>query len=252
MKGLNSNLINKTVIITGASRGLGRHLALVFADHRANLALICKTNLHLLKNLAAEIEKSGSSALPLQCDVSNYAKVQKTIQTVFDKFGSIDILINNAGITHSSLLLKTTANIFDQVIATNLKGTFNCTKGVLKYMMQWRNGHIINISSLSAIKGIPGSSVYAASKTGVVALTLTIAREYAKYNIRANAVLPGFLQTDMTKTLDKQTQQNIVSENFLGRSSTFEEVTAFIIHLSTTENISGQVFNLDSRIKSFL
>lgn len=243
------SLEGKTIIITGASRGIGKEIALAFGREKTNLSLWCQKNVEQADEVANAVRSSGSSALSLMADISSQKAVTEAVEATLKEYNSIDILINNAGVSLPDFIHKTSEWDWDKSIAVNLKGVFLCSKAVIPIMIQQGGGQIINISSVSAIRGIKGGSSYAASKAGVIALTQSIAKEYGKKNIRANCVLPGFHKTDMTSDLSEEIIERTIAHNVLSRTSTLEEVSSFIIFLSKTENISGQVFNLDSRIK---
>ena len=173
--------------------------------------------------------------------------VNQTINDIVRRAGRVDVLVNNAGVSHSSLLPATDEAVWDEVIATNLTGTFNCTRAVLPCMLKQKGGHIVNIGSLSGMRGVSGAAAYSASKAALVGLTLSIAKEYGRRNIAVNAILPGFIPTDMGTSMPLDSRQRILSENVLGRGLTIQQVAAFVVRLTQTEGLSGQVFNLDSR-----
>ncbi len=243
------DLAGKTVIITGASRGIGKHIALAFAKEKTNLSLLCRRNTELLDEVAAEARNTGAEVLTSLVDVTVEADVEKAFSKTLDKFGGIDILINNAGISTPGFIHKIDESIWDLSIDVNLKSVFLCSKAAIRPMIKQGGGHIISISSIAAIKGLMGEATYGASKIAIISLMQTIAKEYGKKNIKANCVLPGFHLTDMTRELSKEIVERAISENLLGRTTTLDEACAFMVFLAKTENISGQVFNLDSRIK---
>ena len=236
-----------TAVVTGASRGLGKAIASAFARQGANVALLCRRESEEAHEVAGRIEKEGRTAWVWQCDVADSKAVRRTIEDVVRQAGSIEVLVNNAGVSHSSLLLKTDEATWDEVLSTNLTGAFNCTRAVLRFMVPQRRGHIVNVGSLSGMRGAAGSAAYCASKAGLIGLTLATAREYARHNIAVNAILPGYMPTAMGKAMASASRKRILSENLLGRGSTPEETAAFIVRLVQMEGISGQIFNLDSR-----
>ncbi len=236
-----------TAIVTGASRGLGRAVALAFAKEGAKVALICRRNYEAACEIARQIEREGGTAWAYQCDVADSQAVSRTVEDIFRKAGSMDVLVNNAGVAHASLLLKTDDATWDEVIATNLTGAFNFTRAVLPYMVKHGKGHIVNIGSLSAMQGMAGAAAYCASKAGLIGLTLSTAREVGKRNISVNAILPGYMPTSMGQAMSPEAQQFILAENVLGRGSSIEQVAEFVVQLVQMEGVSGQVFNLDSR-----
>ncbi len=234
-------------IVTGASRGLGKAIALAFAGEGAKVALVCRKNCAAAREIARRIQSEGGVAWAHQCDVGDSKAVACTVEEVFRRAGSIDVLVNNAGVSHSSLLLKTEEATWDEVIATNLSGAFNCTRAVVRFMVRQGKGHVVNIGSLSGMRGAAGAAAYCASKAGLVGLTLAVARECGNRNIAVNAILPGYMPTDMGKAIFPESRQRILSENLLGRGSTIEGIARFIVRLVGMEGVSGQIFNLDSR-----
>lgn len=234
-------------IVTGASRGLGKAVALAFAEEGAKVALVCRKNYATAREIARRIESEGGVAWAHQCDVGDSKAVARTVEEVFRRSGSIDVLVNNAALSHSSLLLRTEDATWDEVMATNLTGAFNCTRAVLPFMVGQGKGHIVNIGSLSGVRGAAGAAAYCASKAGLLGLTLAAARECGNRNIAVNAILPGFMPTDMGNTMSLASRERILSENLLGRGSTIQEIARFVVRLVAMEGVSGQIFNLDSR-----
>lgn len=192
----------KTCIVTGASRGIGKAIALRFAEAGAAVAAAA-TNDTLLRELCAAIESKGGKALPIVLDVAQLSSVEKAFDEIHAKLGSIDVLVNNAGVTRDNIILRMKEDEWDKVLQVNLKGCFNCTKAATKFMLKQRSGRIINISSISGIVGTAGQANYSAAKAGVIALTKTTAREYASRGILVNAIAPGFINTDMTASIDE-------------------------------------------------
>jgi len=237
-----------TVVITGASRGLGKELAIAFARKGFNLGLVSRSDSSGLEATTCECLKSDVKVLHRLCDVGDTKKVEEFVRDVLNKNDTLDLLINNAGIAHYELLNRTSNGKFDEVIKTNLTGQMNCIRAAAKYMMKQRTGHIINIGSLSAIRGIRGGSAYSASKRGLVGLTQSAAAEFGRFDIKVNMVMPGYLPTEMTRGMTKEQVREMSGKNTLGHPSTFDEVCRFIVHLADMRNVSGQIFNLDSRI----
>lgn len=195
---------NKTVLITGASRGIGKETALRFAKAGYNIVInyvSSKTNVEELKK---EFDEYKVETLILKADVSNKEEVEELVKKAIDKFGKIDVLVNNAGITKDNLLMRMSEEEFDKVIEINLKGTYLVTKAVTKYMMKQRKGSIINLSSVVGVAGNAGQCNYSASKAGIIGFTKSIAKELASRNIRANAIAPGFIETDMTRSIARK------------------------------------------------
>jgi len=239
---------SKVALITGASRGLGRQLALRFGEGHWRVAVNFKERKQDAESVAHTISQLGGQAVVYQADVRNKESVEQMVEDAVRQWRRIDLLINNAGITKDDLLIKMGESVWDEVLDTNLKGSFHCIQAVAKVMMQQKAGHIINIASLVALQGAVGQAAYAASKAGLIGLTKAAARELGPFGIRVNAVLPGFLPTDMSLDLSRDKRKKIISANTLGRSTTTEEVADFVFQLSAMPSTSGQVFNLDSRI----
>jgi len=231
-------------LITGASRGLGKQIALSLSAHGysviANYAASEKEAHDLVKTL-------GNNSIALRADVGDMKQVREMAGKIEKAFGRLDVIINNAGITKDNLLLKQTETEWDSIVGTNLKGCFNVIKTVAPLMIQSGGGHIINISSYSGVKGKAGQSAYSASKAALLGLTFSSARELSGYNIRVNALLPGYMMTEMGMTAQKAAEK-AKKESILNTLSQPQEAADFILFLLKTKNITGQVFSLDSRI----
>ena len=220
-------LSGRIAIVTGAGRGIGRAIALKLAEHRADV-VVADVDLDNASRVAQEIEAGGQKSLALKVDIAAYQQPQNMVEEVLVKFGKIDILVNNAGISRDALLLRQKEEDWDEVIQTNLKGVFNCTKAVCRSMMKQRAGAIVNISSVVGEGGNPGQSSYAASKAGIIGFTKALARELAPRNIRINAVAPGFIETEMTMSLSEKIQEEIVKQIPMGRLGRPEEVASVV------------------------
>ena len=231
-------------LITGSSRGLGSEIALALGRDGHNVAVHYKDREDMAKMVASGIE----NAIIRRADVRNFEEVTRLVDDLIEEWGSIDLLVNNAGITREALLLKTSVDIFDQVIDTNLSGPFRFTRAVSRQMIKQGGGHIINIGSIAGIKGKAGLSAYAASKGGLVGLTLSSAAELAGYNIMVNILLPGYMLTDMGKASGEKAREAALNDNLAGKFASPEMVAEFVRYLAGTTGITGQVFNLDSRI----
>jgi 3-oxoacyl-[acyl-carrier protein] reductase len=238
----------RVVIVTGASRGLGREIAIRFGRAGDRVVVNYITRISDAKAVADEIIRTGGEAVSFQADVKVASEVEAMIESTEKRFGSIDVLVNNAGITRDSLLVRMTEQDWDTVVDTNLKGPFLCIRAVSEIMSKQQNGHVINVSSICGVQGREGQANYSASKAGLIGLTRACAREIGRFNIKVNAVLPGYITTDMGEKVSDSIYQRILKENALNRVSDPEEVADFIYHLSLMNNVSGQVFNLDSRI----
>jgi len=231
-------------LVTGSSRGLGKAIALAFGKRGHQVVIHYKDKSKEAENVASQIKDS----IVLKADVRNFKEVKTIIDKVIKRWGRIDILVNNAGVTKEALLLRTTEKDFDDVISTNLKGPFNFIRAVTPYMIKQKSGHIINISSITGIKGKSGLSVYCASKAALIGLTLSTAVELSRYNIMVNAVLPGYMLTDMGILSSDKSKEIALKDSLVKKFSEPDNAAEFIYYLSETSGITGQVFNLDSRI----
>lgn len=239
--------MSKVAFITGATRGIGKAIALELAKEGYNIALNYRTENEALENLKKEISEIGVECYPVQGDVSKAEDSERMTKEIIEHFEQIDVLVNNAGITKDNLILRMKEEEFTDVINVNLVGTFNITKNVIKYMTKKRYGKIINISSVVGISGNAGQSNYAASKAGIIGFTKSIAKELASRNITANAVAPGFIQTDMTNVLKDEIKEAIEGTIPLKRLGTAEDVAKVVKFLASDESsyITGQVINVD-------
>lgn len=231
-------------LVTGGSRGLGREIASELAENRYSVVVN-----YLSSSDEADIvvKKIGTDSFAVKADVRDLQQVKKMADQIENRFGRLNVIINNAGITKDNLLLKQSEKEWDETVSTNLKGCFNIIKILSPIMIKSGGGHIINISSYSGIKGKAGQSAYSASKAAIIGFTFSAAHEFAEYNIKVNALLPGYMTTEMGMNAQKAMEE--AKENsMLKKLSKPEDVAKFIIYLLKTENITGQVFSLDSRI----
>lgn len=240
-------LEGKTAIITGGSRGIGKGIVETFAHHGANVAFTYSSSADAANSLAEEVAKTGIKAKAYKSDASSYFESQKLAEDVLKEFGSIDILINNAGITRDNLLMRMSEEDFDKVIEVNLKSVFNMTKAVQRTMLKQRKGAIINMSSVVGVKGNAGQTNYAASKAGILGFTKSVALELGSRNIRCNAVAPGFIETEMTGKLDENTVQGWRDAIPLKRGGMPEDIANVCVFLASdlSAYITGQVLNVD-------
>lgn len=238
---------NKTAVITGASRGIGKAIALKLSSLGANIVVNFSSSPEKALELVSSIEQNGGKAIALKADVKKIDQVEKMFEESHQKFGSIDFLINNAGITRDNLLLRMAEKDFDDVLQTNLKGAFNCIKCASKIMLKQRSGKIVNISSVIGLIGNAGQANYAAAKAGMIGLTKSAAKEFASRNINVNAVAPGFIKTDMTDVLNEKTKEAILSQIPLGTFGSPEDVADVVAFLCSEQAryITGQVINVD-------
>ena len=240
-------LSEKTALITGAARGIGKHIALTFAREGANIAF---TDLELneqAQQTCDELTALGVKVRFYASDASDFEAAHTVVNQVIEDFGRLDILVNNAGITRDTLLMRMTEQMWDSVIQVNLKSAFNFTHAVTPVMMRQRSGSIISLSSVVGINGNPGQANYAASKAGIIALTKTVAKELGSRGIRANAIAPGFILTDMTKALPEETLKSFVSLIPMKRGGEPEEVAKVALFLASdlSSYVSGQVIQVN-------
>ena len=239
--------MEKCALITGATRGIGKQIAITLAKQGYNIALNYRKENEELENTKKEIEEIGVQVLAVKGDVANFEDCENFVKQVIERFGQINVLVNNAGITKDMLLMRMKKEDFEQVIDTNLVGTFNVTKNVVPYMMKARSGRIINISSVVGISGNAGQTNYSASKAGIIGFTKSLAKEIASRNILVNAVAPGFIETNMTDVLKDDVKQEIAKNIPLKRMGTAHDVANVVKFLASDDSsyITGQVINVD-------
>ena len=194
----------KVVFVTGASRGIGKEVALKYAENGYNVVINYASDKTDVESLKKEFEEKNVETIIEKADVTNSNQIEELVKKAIEKFGKIDVLVNNAGITKDNLLMRMSEEEFDKVIEVNLKGTYIVTKAVTKYMMKKRSGSIINLSSVVGVAGNAGQTNYSASKAGIIGFTKSVAKELAARNIRANAIAPGFIETDMTRSIARK------------------------------------------------
>ncbi|QKG85987.1 3-oxoacyl-[acyl-carrier-protein] reductase [Kroppenstedtia pulmonis] len=240
-------LTDRIAMVTGGSRGIGQGISVSLAKAGADVAVLFAGNQKAAEETAKQIEETGRRALLIQADVSDANQVDAAVKQVLGQFGRIDILVNNAGITRDNLMLRMKEADWDQVVDTNLKGVFLCTKAVTRPMLKQRFGRIINISSVVGLAGNPGQANYVAAKAGVLGLTKSTAKELASRGITVNAVAPGFIETDMTAALDEDLQQEMQKQIPLARLGTPDDVAAAVRFLASEDAayITGQTLNVD-------
>ena len=238
----------RVIIITGASRGLGRVLALRFGRAGERVVVNFKSNEQAARSVAEEVLQNGGEAIHYGANVRNSVEVDAMVSYTLERWGSVDVLINNAALTKDRIMLRMSEAEWDDVSDANLGGPFHCIRAVSDHMIKQRSGHIINISSIVGVQGREGQANYSAAKAGLIGLTKAAAKELGLFNIKVNAVLPGYLPTEMGATISLDMHNRILREYTLGRGTDADEVAELIYQLSLTHNVSGQVFNLDSRI----
>ncbi len=240
-------LKGKTAIITGGSRGIGKAIVEKFVKQGANVAFTYSSSSDAAKAIENKLSTNNVKVKSYKSDASNFEEAQLLAASVLEEFGSIDILINNAGITKDNLLMRMSEEDFDRVIQVNLKSVFNMTKAVQRTMLKQRKGSIINMSSVIGVKGNAGQSNYAASKAGIIGFTKSMAIELGSRNIRSNAIAPGFIITEMTEELGKETIKQYFEAIPLKRGGTPEEIANTCVFLGSdmSSYLTGQVLNVD-------
>jgi len=240
-------LDGKTAVVTGASRGIGRAVALQLAKEGANVVVNFSGSEQKAAQVVEEIQGLGAQAIAVQANISDSESVQQLMNASLEQFGSIDILVNNAGITRDNLLMRMKEDEWDDVINTNLKGVFLCTKVVTRQMMKQRAGRIINISSIVGVMGNAGQANYVAAKAGVIGLTKTVARELASRNILVNAIAPGFITTEMTETLPEDVKSSMLSQIPLAKLGQPEDIAKAVVFLASDDAsyMTGQTLHID-------
>lgn len=239
--------MNKVAFITGGTRGIGRQIAITLAENGYDIVINYRTQNDALETLKNEIQEKNVEFLAVKGDISNFEETENMVKEIIEKFGKIDVLVNNAGITKDNLILRMKKEDFDDVININLIGTFNITKNVVPYMMKQKNGRIINISSVVGISGNAGQSNYSASKAGIIGFTKSLAKELGSRNILVNAVAPGFIETQMTDVLKDEVKEEISKNIPLKRTGKTQDVANLVKFLASEDSsyITGQVINVD-------
>ena len=235
----------KVALVTGATRGIGKEIALELAKNGFDIAVNYRGTQD--ENLKKEIESNNVRCEFVEADVSNFEQCENMIKETIEKYGRIDVLVNNAGITKDGLIMRMKKEDFEAVIDVNLVGTFNVTRNVIPYMIKQKSGRIINVSSVVGVAGNAGQTNYSASKAGVIGFTKSLAKEVASRNILVNAIAPGFIDTDMTKVLSDTVKEGINAQIPLKRMGTPKEVAKVVKFLASEDSsyVTGQVINID-------
>ena len=240
-------LVGKVALVTGGSRGIGRAIALKLAENGADVAINYAGNTAAAEEVKAAIEQMGRKALLIQCSVADTDGVQAMVNQVVKELGRLDILVNNAGITRDGLLMRMKEADWDDVMNTNLKGVYNCSKAVMRTMMKQKSGRSVNMASVVGEMGIAVQANYAAAKAGVIGFTKSLAKEVASRGITVNAIAPGFIATDMTSVLSDDQKAEMARTIPLGRAGQPEDVANAVLFLASegAAYITGQVLNVD-------
>jgi len=240
-------LKDEVAVVTGSSRGIGAATAIKLAEEGADLVINYNSDRESAEETAAEVRELGRKALIVQGNVANSDDAKNLIKSTIDEYGKIDILVNNAGITKDGLILRMKEKDFSNVIDVNLKGTFNCTKNAIRYMMKQRHGKIVNLSSVVGLMGNAGQANYAASKAGVVGFSKSVAKEVSKRGINVNVVAPGYIDTEMTEELPSKVKEDMLDNIPLNRFGEVEDVANVILFLVSplSSYVNGQTINID-------
>lgn len=247
MEEMNKELSGKVALVTGAGRGIGKAIALKLAEQGATVLVNYNGSREKALEVVAQIEGAGGNAEAMGCNVADYTACGKLVEEIIKKYSRVDILVNNAGITRDNLLMRMSEEEFDSVVNTNLKGAFNTIRHLSRYFLKQRAGKIINITSVSGVLGNAGQANYSASKAGIIGLTKSVARELASRGICVNAVAPGFVDTEMTKSMPEKAREGAVGAIPMGRMGQPEDIAAVVAFLagSGADYITGQVICVD-------
>ena len=244
---MNLDLSDKTALVTGGTRGIGKSMVVTLAQAGARVAFTYRSSTDEAEALKSELEGQGHEILAFKSDVADFAAAEQTVKDLLDAWGKLDVLVNNAGITKDGLMIRMTEQDWDAVIGTNLKGVFNFSKAVYRPMMKQRSGKIINISSVVGVMGNPGQANYAASKAGIIGFSKSLAKELGSRGVTVNVVAPGYVATDMTAALSGKAQEAMLAAIPLGRPAGPQDVANAVLFLASTysDYITGHVLHVD-------
>lgn len=234
-----------TAVITGGTRGIGFEIAMAFAEAGYSLLITYRGNDDAANRAKAELEKLGVDIIVEKSDISNFENAKETIEKAKEKFGSVDVLVNNAGITNDKLIMRMSPEDFNEVVDTNLGGAFNMLKAVTPIMMKQRAGSVVNLSSIVGLRGNAGQVNYSASKAGLIGLTLSAAKELGSRGITVNAIAPGFIETEMTAVLTEKQKEGMLESIALRRAGTPKDVAETALFLARSKYITAQVIGVD-------
>lgn len=241
-------ILRPVVLVTGASRGIGRAIALAFGQRKYRVAVNYLHSDEPAKKVAEELHNLGAEAIAVKADVSNPRKVKDMFDVIDEKWGDVEVLVNNAGITRDRTILKMSDEEWKEVLDVNLSGAFWCLRECAKRMVKRRGGSILNVSSIVGVRGSVGNVNYASAKSGLIGLTKAAARELGRFGVQVNAILPGFHLTDMGKSLSEEQREAIRKRHALERFTDLNELAEFVVFAAEQKSASGQVFNFDSRV----
>jgi 3-oxoacyl-[acyl-carrier protein] reductase len=238
----------KVVLVTGASRGIGRAVALEFARNGWRVGINYVKSDESARQVEAEVRRLGGDAVLLKADVGDSSQVKDMVSGLERRWGRIDALVNNAGVTRDRTILKMSDEEWNEVLRVNLSGSFWCLRECARVLSRQKDGAIVNVASILGVKGSIGNANYVSAKAGLIGLTKAAAKELGRFNVRVNAVLPGFHLTEMGLTVDEKQAERVRSEHALGRLTDLGELARFIVFLCEQKSASGQVYNFDSRV----
>lgn len=244
---MNLTFDDRSILVTGGTRGIGRAIVEAFADAGGSVAFTYRSSSAEAEELVASIEKDGGRAMAIQADASDFEAAQQAVERVVEEWGSLDVLVNNAGITRDGLMLRMSEDDWNDVIGTNLGSVFNYSKAAYRQMMRQRSGRIVNMSSVVGVMGNPGQTNYAASKAGIIGFSKSLAKELGSRGVTVNVVAPGYVETDMTDALPESAREAMLGATPLGRGATPGDIAAAVLFLASEQGgyVTGHVLHVD-------